>query len=294
MATKIFESKMFGGLWQRYRHQSDAVGTPMEFSVYLPPRAVFHGERVKVLYYLSGLTCTDKNVMEKSGIQRPAAESNVAIIAPDTSPRNPPEAKIPGEDDSWDFGSGAGFYVDATQEPWCRQYRMYTYVTVELPSVAAAALPGHLLTGPGTASIMGHSMGGHGALVIALRNPGRFASVSAVAPICHPTDCPWGQKNLGGYLGADRGAWRAYDATELVATYAGPPLRLLVSQGGKDEFLERELKPDALQAAVAGHPLLSVDYRLDEGYDHSYCYIATVIGDHVKHHADALHSAALQ
>jgi|UniRef100_A0A7S4CRJ3 S-formylglutathione hydrolase len=286
MATKLSEAKMFGGTWLRLKHDSKTVGTPMEFSVYLPPKAV-GGEKVKCVYYLSGLTCTDKNVMEKSGIQRAASVYNVAIVAPDTSPRNPPEAKIPGEDDSWDFGSGAGFYVDATQEPWNKQYKMYSYVTKELPELLATEMP-MILTGSENTGIMGHSMGGHGAITIALKNPDKYKSLSAFAPICNPINCPWGKKNLGNYLGEDTSTWTPYDSTELAKAYAGPKFHLLVSQGTKDTFLERELMPEALKAAVESNNNLTIDLHMDEGYDHSYCYIATEIEAHIKHHAAIL------
>eukprot|EP00667_Euglena_gracilis_P016482 EG_transcript_17257 len=289
MALKLSESKMFGGKWLRYKHTSTTVGTPMEFSVYLPPSAAFGNEKVKCVYYLSGLTCTDKNVMEKSGIQRAAALLSLAIIAPDTSPRNPEGAKIPGEDDSWDFGSGAGFYVDATQDPWRQQYNMYSYVTKELPAVITAEFP-MILQGRDHTGIMGHSMGGHGAITIALKNPDKYKSLSAFAPICNPINCPWGQKNLGHYLGADVEGWKAYDSCELARAYNGPAFHILVSQGLADNFLERELHPEALEAAVKANDRLTLDLRRDEGYDHSYCYIATFIEEHLRHHAAILNA----
>jgi S-formylglutathione hydrolase len=247
----------------------------MRFGVYLPPQAR-HG-RVPVLYWLSGLTCTEENFIVKAGAQRVAAELGLAIVVCDTSPRG---LNLAGESESWDFGVGAGFYVDATQEPWSMNYRMYSYVTRELRNLVEAGFP----VEPRARGIFGHSMGGHGALVIALRNPREYRTVSAFAPIASPMRAPWGEKALGRYLGTDREAWREYDSTELVRRHGwrGPPV--LVDQGTKDSFIATQLKPELLREAfdAAGAPLR---LRLQEGYDHSYYFIATFMEDHLRHHA---------
>jgi len=232
-----------------------------------------------VLYWLSGLTCNEQNFITKAGAQRYAAEHGVILVAPDTSPRGDDVADVEG----YDLGKGAGFYVDATQAPWATHYRMYDYVVHELPALVEAELPAN-----GARAISGHSMGGHGALVIALKNPGRYRSVSAFSPIVAPSQVPWGEKAFGAYLGDDRAAWRAYDATALVEG-ATERLPLLVDQGNADEFLDGQLRPQLLQAAceAAGHPLT---LRLQPGYDHSYYFIQSFIGDHIAHHAQALHA----
>jgi S-formylglutathione hydrolase len=247
----------------------------MRFGLFLPPQA--ERGRVPVLYWLSGLTCTEENFIVKAGAQRLAAELGLAIVAPDTSPRG---AGIPDEPESYDFGVGAGFYVDATREPWRRNYRMYSYVADELPALVASDFP----VDASCAGIFGHSMGGHGALVLALRNPQRFASVSALAPIASPLRCPWGEKALAGYLGPDRAAWRAYDATALIEGqgWTGPPL--LVDQGTSDAFLDAQLKPQLLRESCA-RAGVALDLRMREGYDHSYYFIATFIDDHLRYHA---------
>ncbi|MFW5824116.1 MAG: S-formylglutathione hydrolase [Marinobacter sp.] len=272
----VGSNKCFGGWLKRYKHQSTATGTEMVFAIYLPPQA--QDKRVPVLYWLSGLTCTDENFMQKAGAQRMAAELGMALVAPDTSPRG---TDLPGEHDSYDFGSGAGFYVDATREPWAAHYNMYSYVTAELP-----ALIGDHFPVTDRRAISGHSMGGHGALVCALKNPGRYASVSAFAPISNPVNCPWGEKAFSNYLGDDREAWKAWDSCELIAS-AKERLPLLVDQGEADNFLQEQLRPEALKAAcqAAGHPL---ELRMQPGYDHSYFFIATFIDDHLKHHGRAL------
>lgn len=272
----ISRTASFGGEIQRIRHRSRSCDCDMVFGVFLPPQARDYS--VPALYWLSGLTCTDENFMIKAGAQRVAAELGLAIVCPDTSPRG---TDLPGEHDDWDLGSGAGFYVNATQEPWSAHYRMYEYVTQELPALVDANLP---VTGQ--CGISGHSMGGHGALVCYLRNPGRYRSVSALAPICHPSECTWGQKAFTAYLGEDRNAWAEYDAVLLMGN-ASEKLPLLIDQGGADEWLADQLKPAALeQAALAsGHPL---ELRMQEGYDHSYFFIATFIEDHLRHHAAAL------
>lgn len=248
----------------------------MTFAIYLPPQA--RERRVPVLYWLSGLTCTDENFSQKSGSQRVAAQLGMAIVAPDTSPRG---TDLPGEHESYDLGSGAGFYINATEKPWAMHYRMYDYVTQELPGLVEANFPIKDVRG-----VSGHSMGGHGALVCCLKNPGFYLSVSAFAPICNPSQCPWGEKAFSAYLGDDREVWEAYDASCLI-TGAEEQLPILIDQGTADEFLEEQLLPEALKNAAerAGHPL---ELRYQEGYDHSYYFIATFIEDHLRHHARAM------
>jgi S-formylglutathione hydrolase len=237
---------------------------------------------VPVLWWLSGLTCTDENFMQKAGAQRLAAELGLAIVCPDTSPRG---TELPGEHDSYDLGSGAGFYLNATQAPWSAHYQMYDYVSDELPALVREHLPVD-----GRQSIAGHSMGGHGALVCALRNPGRYQSVSAFAPICHPAECLWGIKAFSAYLGEDRNDWVDWDATQLIPG-ATEQLPLLIDQGTDDEFLGEQLKPGSLeQACIATHHPLEL--RMQAGYDHSYYFIATFINEHLRHHARALGLAA--
>jgi S-formylglutathione hydrolase len=247
----------------------------MRFGVFLPPQA--EAQRVPVLYWLSGLTCTEENFIVKAGAQRVAAELGLALVVPDTSPRG---LKIPGESESYDFGLGAGFYVDATQAPWSRGYRMYSYVTKELPQLVAAEFP----VDSARVGIFGHSMGGHGALTVALKNQDYYKSVSAFAPISSPMRCPWGEKALTGYLGTDRARWREYDATALIEERGWRGPALLVDQGTADPFLETQLKPGLLEEACrrAGVPLT---LRLQAGYDHSYFFIATFIEEHLRFHA---------
>ena len=247
----------------------------MELSVFVPAHGA--GERLPVLFYLSGLTCTAENFTGKAGAQRLASELGLIVVAPDTSPRG---AGCPGEDDDWDFGTGAGFYVDATVPPWSERYRMFSYVNDELPALIDAAFP---TRGPSHRGILGHSMGGHGALVMALRHPERWRSVSAFAPITAPTRVPWGQKAFAGYLGDDRLAWNDYDACELVKRRQHPTT-ILVDQGDADRFLETQLQPELFVSAcrAAGQPL---ELRMQPGYDHSYYFIATFIEDHLRHHA---------
>lgn len=273
----ISEAKCFGGIQGVYSHDAEATKCAMRFSVFVPPQA--KSGPVPVLYWLSGLTCTEENFTVKAGAQRYAAEHGVMLVAPDTSPRG---VDLPGEDDSYDFGSGAGFYVDATEAPWSAHYRMYSYITSELPKLILANFPGD----GARQGVFGHSMGGHGALVCALRNPGLYKSVSAFAPIVAPTRVPWGEKALAGYLGADRANWRQYDACELIGDGARMP-DILVDQGTADNFLEEQLKPDLLREAcdAAGQKLT---LRMQDGYDHSYYYIASFVGDHIAHHARAL------
>jgi S-formylglutathione hydrolase len=273
----VSENRCFGGTVGFYSHRSETCNGEMRFSVYQPPQA--KSEPVPVLYFLSGLTCTEENFMAKAGAQQFAAKYGLMLVASDTSPR---DAGIEGENDDWDFGTGAGFYVDATVDPWSSHYRMYSYVVRELPAVIAEHFPAN----PERQGIFGHSMGGHGALVCALRNPEQYQSVSAFAPIAAPMRCPWGQKAFNNYLGSDQENWCSYDASELVltASYNRP---ILIDQGTVDPFLEEQLLPEVFQQACekAGQPLT---LRFQEGYNHSYYFIATFIEDHIRHHAEAL------
>lgn len=274
--TEISSSKSFSGWLKRYKHQSLSLGCEMIFAIYLPPQAEL--EKVPLLWWLSGLTCTDENFMQKAGAQRIAAELGIAIVCPDTSPRG---LNLAGESDSYDLGTGAGFYVNATQQPWQNHYRMYDYVAHELPALIAEHFPIN-----GRESISGHSMGGHGALVLGLRQPNRYSSISAFAPLVSPSCCPWGEKALSHYLGNDRDTWAQYDACRLVESGISKQ-ELMIDQGAADNFLQDQLKPELLQAACAnaGHPLR---YRLHQGYDHSYFFIATFIEDHLRYHAKHL------
>lgn len=276
----VSRNRCFGGMQGVYTHAAETTHCSMRFGVFMPPQA--QSARVPVLYWLSGLTCTEDNFIVKAGAQRVAAELGVAIVVPDTSPRG---LGYPGEADAYDFGLGAGFYVDATQAPWSEGYRMYSYVTNELP----AYVERHFAVVAGRAGIFGHSMGGHGALTIALKNPGRYRSVSAFAPIASPMRCPWGEKALTGYLGSDRGRWREYDATALIADRGWRGPALLVDQGTSDPFIESQLKPELLRQACeqAG---VALDLRLRDGYDHSYFFIATFIEEHLRFHARHLHA----
>jgi S-formylglutathione hydrolase len=279
MLEIVEEHACFDGVQRIYRHESKTIGLPMRFSAYLPPQA--KEGRVPALFYLAGLTCTEETFPIKAGAQRYAAQHGLALIAPDTSPRG---AGVPGETDAWDFGVGAGFYVDATREPWAKHYRMYSYVRDELREAVSANLP---VEGE-RVGIFGHSMGGHGALVLALRNPDVYRSVSAFAPIAAPTRCPWGEKAFSGYLGDDRDAWRQYDASELVGVASRRfDEGILVDQGLADQFLPNQLNPDVFEAAcrAAGQPLT---LRRHEGYDHGYFFIQTFVADHIAHHARVL------
>ncbi|MBF9233306.1 S-formylglutathione hydrolase [Microvirga alba] len=271
----VSQSRCFEGTQFVYRHLSVETGTPMRFAAYVPPQAA--QEDLPVVWFLSGLTCTEENVTVKAGAQRVASELGLILVAPDTSPRG---EGVPGDPEgSYDFGLGAGFYVDATEEPWARNYRMRSYLERELPALVAEELPADMAR----QGIMGHSMGGHGALTIALRNPDRFAAVSAFAPITSPLSCPWGEKALSRYLGPDRATWREYDACALIEDGARLP-ELLVDQGTADGFLESQLKPELLEEACrkADMPLT---LRRQEGYDHSYFFISTFIEDHLRWHA---------
>jgi S-formylglutathione hydrolase len=274
----LSEHRCFDGAQRRYQHHSAVLGCDMNFSVFLPPQA--EQGPVPVLWWLSGLTCTDENFTTKAGAQRYASEHGIAVIAPDTSPRG--EGVPDDPEGSWDFGLGAGFYVNATEAPWATHYRMYDYITDELPALVYGQLP---LDGS-RVSISGHSMGGHGALTIALREPGRYRSASAFAPIASPTRCPWGEKAFSRYLGEDRDTWRSHDASLLLAQ-CERPLPMLVDQGLADGFLEEQLKPELLEdaAAAAGVPLT---LHRRAGYDHSYYFIASFIGEHLAFHAQHL------
>jgi S-formylglutathione hydrolase len=278
--TTVSQSRSFGGVQGVYSHDSPQAACRMRFGMYLPPAALRNGARVPLLYWLSGLTCTEENFVTKAGAQRVAAELGIAIAVPDTSPRG---IEFPGDRESYDFGIGAGYYVDATQAPWSRAYRMYSYVTEELPALLQREFP----VDAGRVGIFGHSMGGHGALVIALRKPETYRSVSAFAPIASASRSPWGEKALHRYLGGDRASWSAYDASLLVRErgWRGGPI--LIDQGTSDAFLETQLKPHLLQQACAdaGVPL---HLRMLEGYDHSYFFIATFVEDHLRHHAAVL------
>jgi S-formylglutathione hydrolase len=272
----ISTSRAFDGIQGVYRHASTVTGTDMTFAVYVPPHDA--GARLPVLWYLSGLTCTHANVMDKGEYRRACAEAGIVLVAPDTSPRGD---TVP-DDDAYDFGQGAGFYVDATKDPWAANFRMRSYIEDELPALIAAEFPVDMAR----QGITGHSMGGHGALTIGLRNPDRFRSVSAFAPIASPLHCAWGEKALGGYLGDDRGTWRAYDACALIDDGARVP-ELLVDQGQADGFLAEQLKPELLARACADAGI-DLTLRMQAGYDHSYMFISTFIADHVAWHAARL------
>ena len=272
----------FGGAQRYYEHHSSEIGLAMKFSVYLPPKAVM-GEKVPALLYLAGLTCTEETFMIKAGAQRLASELNIALICPDTSPRG---TGLAGEADSWDFGVGAGFYLDATTRPWALHWRMESYILNDLLPLVGSKLPVDLQR----LGIFGHSMGGHGALTLALRHPGRFKSVSAFAPIANPLNCPWGHKAFSGYLGEDKAEWARHDASELMSTQASAPYPagILIDQGLADKFLiEKQLLPEAFEAACAkaDQPLT---LRRHAGYDHGYYFIQSFVDDHLRHHAQQL------
>ena len=273
---RIEHHASFGGRQEVWQHASRSTGTDMKLGVYLPPQALA-GERCPVLYWLSGLTCTEQNFITKAGAQQHAAQHGLILVAPDTSPRGEAVAN----DAAYDLGQGAGFYLNATQAPWAPHFRMEDYVVDELPALIEQHFPATTVRG-----IFGHSMGGHGALTLALRHPGRYKSVSAFSPIVAPSQVPWGQKALRAYLGDDRAAWQRHDAVALIAS-APERLPLLVDQGDADEFLAGQLKPELLRAAcdAAGHPLT---LRMQPGHDHSYYFIASFMGEHVAHHAKAL------
>jgi S-formylglutathione hydrolase len=274
----VSKARSFGGTQCIFSHKSVETGTPMRFAVFLPPQA--ERARVPVIWFLSGLTCTEENFTTKAGAQRVAAELGIMLVAPDTSPRG--DAVPDDPDGAYDLGIGAGFYVDATQEPWARHYRMGSYIERELPALVGAELPADMAR----QGITGHSMGGHGALTIALRNPARFASVSAFAPIVSPMRCPWGEKALSAYLGPHKAAWRSCDACALIEDGARLP-SILIDQGMTDRFLKEQLKPELLESACmkAG---IDLTLRRQEGYDHSYYFIASFIEEHLRWHSAKL------
>ena len=281
----LSEHGCFGGQQRFYKHESKEIGLPMRFSVFLPPQAA-HGS-VPALIYLAGLTCNEETFMVKAGAQRMAAEMGLALIAPDTSPRG---ANVAGEAESWDFGVGAGFYLDATQTPWAKNWRMESYITQELLPLVTQ----NFAVDAQRIGIFGHSMGGHGALTLALRHRGLFKSVSAFAPICAPTQCPWGRKAFAGYFGTDESTWAAHDATALMGSLSSAPYPggILIDQGLADKFLAEQLHPHLFVAACAsvGQPLV---LREHIGYDHGYYFIASFMADHLRHHAQQLTSHLL-
>lgn len=270
------EHKSFGGKLGFYSHASTTCNSEMRFAVYQPPQAQ---KSFPVLYFLSGLTCTEENFMVKANAQKYAAEYGLILVAPDTSPRN---TGIPGEDDNWDFGTGAGFYVNATQEPWAKHYQMYSYIVEELPNLITT----NFSIDTNKQGIFGHSMGGHGALVCALRNPQKFKSVSAFSPIVAPMQCPWGIKAFTGYLGEDKENWCQYDASELVKQYKYQG-NILIDQGTDDKFIQEQLKPELFEQACQ-EVNQSLTLRYQDGYDHSYYFISSFVEDHIKHHVKEL------
>ena len=279
--TEVSKIKSFGGFYCQYEHQSERLNCKMRFSIFLPPD-VSENNKAPVMYWLSGLTCNDENFMQKAGALKLAAKLGIAIVAPDTSPRGD---DVPDDENkAWDFGLGAGFYVNATELPWQRNYQMYDYVTDELPALIERYFPVN-----DKRSISGHSMGGHGALVIALRNPGRYSSVTAFSPLSNPINCPWGIKAFTNYLGTEESTWIQYDATELILglTEEGNRVPAMVDQGTADGFLTEQLMPEKLLAAVSknNYPL---EHRMQEGYDHSYYFISSFIDDHLRFHSSYL------
>lgn len=278
MMKQIESIKEFGGYLNRYTHDSDFCHCEMTFSVYLPPQA--HKTKVPALYWLSGLTCTDDNARTKAGMQRYAAQHGIALVFPDTSPRG---VDVADDSDRYDLGQGAGFYVNSTIDPWQKHYQMYDYVTKELPALVELNLP--LL--PGIKSISGHSMGGHGALICALKDPQSYRSVSAFSPICNPTECDWGKGCFSAYLGGDQTTWQAYDATRLIESGSNVN-EILIDQGTADEFYDDgQLLPENLIAACKQNDQ-KINLRMQEGYDHSYHFIASFIGEHIAYHTEAL------
>ena len=280
MAIELLEEHYcFDGIQRVYSHQSNVTHCTMRFGLFLPPQA--QKQSVPVLYWLSGLTCTEQNFITKAGAQRIAALLGIALVVPDTSPR---EIDLPGDRDSYDFGIGAGFYLDATQAPWSKYYNMATYVHEELPDLLLQYVPlNHQACG-----IFGHSMGGHGALTLALKYPQQYRSVSAFAPICAPSQCQWGQKVFTGYLGTDKKQWKEYDACELIADRGWPHQSILIDQGVQDPYLKEQLKPELFQAACV-KAKVALNLRMHEGYDHSYYFIASFIEDHLRFHASILY-----
>lgn len=283
--TLISSNKCFGGQQNIYSHHSKELSCEMKFAIYLPPQSEDPSAKLPVLYWLSGLTCNETNFIQKSCAQQYAAKHGLIIVSPDTSPRG---IEIAGQDDSYDFGSGAGFYVDAIREPWSKHYNMFSYITKELIEVISL----NFATLKDVQSISGHSMGGHGALICALRCPGLYKSVSAFAPIANPVNCAWGKKAFAGYLGDNSALWNEWDATELVKRYNGPQLQLFIDQGTEDDFLKQgQLLPDNLVAACIDTHVACV-YHKREGYDHSYFYIASFIGEHIAYHARVLEASS--
>lgn len=278
---EVSNAKCFGGQQRVYEHPSKELGCQMKFAIFLPSVALNDPKlKLPVVYYLSGLTCTEENMITKSGFQRYAEENKLIVVGPDTSPRG---CKVPGEDEAWDLGTGAGFYVDATQEPWSKHYRMYSYVTKELRELVDANFSNVDSTRVG---ITGHSMGGHGALVAFFRNPQIYKAVSAFAPISNPLKSSWGNKCLTAYLGADQATWKEYDATELVKRQPQKAAKVLVDQGGKDQWMSYLVPHNFVEACKeAGQPL---EYNERDGYDHGYYFVSTFIGNHMKHFADSL------
>lgn len=274
----IEEHYCFGGIQRVYAHQSSVNHCMMRFGIFLPPQ--IHTQCVPVLYWLSGLTCTEQNFITKSGAQRMAAQLGLALVTPDTSPRG---VHLPGDQDSYDFGIGAGFYVDATQDPWEKYYQMSTYVCEELPNL----LQRYFLLDEQACGIFGHSMGGHGALTLAFKNPKKYRSVSAFSPICAPTQCAWGQKAFTGYLGEDEEQWRGYDACHLIVERGWPHKKILIDQGTQDPYLQEQLKPELFQQACL-NASVDLNLRMQEGYDHSYYFIASFIEEHLTFHASLL------
>ncbi|WP_063345022.1 S-formylglutathione hydrolase [Vibrio jasicida] len=272
----LSQAKVFGGWHKQYTHESRTLNCNMRFAIFLPPNAT-KSNPVPVVYWLSGLTCTDENFMQKAGAFQMAAELGIAIVAPDTSPRGDDVA----DDENYDLGKGAGFYLNATQEPWSRHYHMYDYITKELPAIIESNFPVSDVK-----SISGHSMGGHGAITIGLKNASQYRSISAFSPISNPMQCPWGQKAFTAYLGTDIESWKQYDASELLKQNKSP-LPILVDQGDADNFLTEQLKPDALLAAAKAHDS-EVELRMQSGYDHSYFFISSFIAEHLNFHAKHL------
>lgn len=274
----VSSSKCYEGFQKIYRHFSNELQCDMNFSVFIPPQA--KNRNCPVLFWLSGLTCTEKNFIEKSGFQRHAVHHGIIVVGPDTSPRG---CNIEGEENSIDFGTGAGFYVDATEPKWKKNYRMYSYVTKELPELIEKEFP---VTGK--MSISGHSMGGHGAIICALKNPKKYASVSAFSPISNPTESPWGKKGLSGYLGKDSSSWAQYDSSRLARSYDGPEIEILIHQGTEDCFLKEQLKPENFIEACKETKIKPI-LMMEEGYDHSYYFVNTFLGDDFDYHAKALY-----
>ncbi|WP_115702145.1 S-formylglutathione hydrolase [Legionella sp. 13.8642] len=274
----IEEHYCFGGIQRVYAHQSSVTDCVMRFGIFLPPQV--HTQCVPVLYWLSGLTCTEQNFITKAGAQRVAAQLGLALVIPDTSPRG---IHLPGDQDSYDFGIGAGFYVDATQNPWSKYYQMSTYVCEELPHLLQQYFP----LNEQACGIFGHSMGGHGALTLAFKNPKKYRSVSAFSPICAPTQCVWGQKAFAGYLGKDEEQWRDYDACHLIVERGWPHKKILIDQGTQDPYLQEQLKPELFQKACL-NTSVDLNLRMQKGYDHSYYFIASFIEEHLTFHASLL------